>query len=227
MRRLCALLATAGLFIALIGPANAGKPKAVFEDAAGDAGNQGTAVPGADQAGFDITGGSIAKVGKNLEFTTAVAAMPPTGALPEGFRYLWHFNVDGEEYRFTIKSQDIGKPDPVAQSGTERVGRIDTEGHFRLEQCFIEETPAIQLSQCNAMEYLEGAFDLATATFTAIVPMSLIKAKTGSVITGGTGGASGTGCQICWVPHYGERSLTPHTIIDSAAQAVTYKVPKK
>ena len=227
MRRLCALLATAAITFALIGPAHAGKPKAVFEDAAGDAGNQDSGVPGADQAGFDLTGGSIAKVGKNLEFTISVAAMPPTGALPEGFRFLWHFNVDGEEYRFTIKSQDIGKPDPVAQTGTERVGRVDMNGQFRLEQCTIEETPAIQLSQCSAIEYLDGAFDPAAATFTAILPMSLVKAKTGSVITGGTGGASGTGCQICWVPHYAERSLTPHTIIDSAAQSVTYKVPKK
>ena len=228
MRRLCALLATAGLFVALIGPANAGKPKVVFEDAAGDAGNQGTAAPGADQAGFDITGGSIAKVGKNLEFTTTVAAMPPSGALPEGFRYLWHFNVDGEEFRFTIKSQDIGDPDLVAQTGTERVGRVDMEGHFRLEQCTTEATPAgLTLSQCTAVEYLEGVFDPATASFTAIVPMALIKAKTGSQIVGGTGGSTSTGCQICWIPHYAERSLTPHTIIDSAAQAVTYKVPKK
>ena len=229
MRKTITTLAIGGLLIgALLGNANA-KPTAVITDAAGDAGltSQALAIPGADQAGFDIVGGSIEKVGANLEFTTTSAAMPPNGALPEGFRYLWHFDVKGTQYRLTIKSADIGDPDVVAGSGTERIGRVDTAGHFRLETCGEEALPAVlTLINCNAIEYVEGAFDPAAKTFTAIVPLKALKAKAGTVITPGTGGSTGTGCQVCWVPQYAERSLTPHTVIDSAVMAKSFKVPK-
>jgi hypothetical protein len=230
MRKTITTLAFGGLLIgALLGNASA-KPTAVITDVAGDAGvqSQALAVPGADQAGFDIVGGSIEKVGANLEFTTTSAAMPPNGALPEGFRYMWHFDVGGTQYRLTIKSADIGKPDAAANSGTERVGRVDTAGHFRLETCSEQALPAVlTLINCNAIEYVEGAFDPAAKSFTAIVPLKTLKAKAGSVVLPGTGGATGTGCQVCWVPHYGERSLTPHTIIDNAVMAKSFKVPKK
>lgn len=139
---------------------------------------------------------------------------------------MWHFNVDGREYRFTVKSVDIGKPDVIAQSGTERLGRVDVNGHFRLEECVVEQTPVLLLSQCHALAYLEGQFNPANKTFAFTVPMKAVKAKPGSVITAGTGGAAGTGCQICWVVHYAERSLTPSTIIDSASQTIAYKVAK-
>ncbi len=78
---------------------------------------------------------------------------------------------------------------------------------------------------CNTVDdgYLEGAFDGATVSWT--VPMSLIGAKKGSLISGGSTAAASSGCMICWVFHYAERSLTPHTIIDAATQAVIYKVP--
>ena len=228
MRKLAAALLAGGLVVGLLGNASAAPAKVITDDA-GDAGlaSQAQPIPGADQAGFDIVGGTINKVGSNLEFTTESAAMPPNGALPEGFRYLWHFDVSGTQYRLTIKSADIGKPDVVANSGTERVGRVDTAGHFRLETCSEEPLPAVlTLINCNAIAYVEGAFDPAAATFTAIVPLKDLKAKTGSVVIPGTGGATGTGCQVCWVSHYAERSLTPHTIIDGAVMTKSYKVPK-
>jgi hypothetical protein len=226
MKRLFGALLAGGLLFGMI--ANAGaKPTTVFEDPSGDAGNsQAGAIPGAEQGGFDLVGGRIERKGNNLEFTVEHSAMPATGTLPEGFRFLWHFIVGKNEYRFTIKSADIGKPDAAAQSGTERVGQVDLDGHFRLETCFIEATPAIQLSQCTPVAYLDGSFDPAAKTFTAIVPLKTVKAKPGDMITGGTGGAAGTGCVICWVPHYAERSLTPYTLIDSAVQTVAYKIPR-
>lgn len=230
MKRFFALIVTGSLAFGLVGQATAGKagkPVKVFEDATGDAGiDQGGPVPGFDQAGFDLVSGEITKVKKNLEFKVTMAAMPDTGSLPEGARFIWHFNVDGEEYRFTIKSQDIGKPDLVAQTGTERIGRVDLEGHFRLEQCATDTTLPVTLSNCTAVAYEDGTFDPASKSFTAIVPLKDIKAKTGSLITAGTGAASNT-CPICWVAHYAERSLTPTTIFDATNQAVDYKVPKK
>ena len=227
MRKLAATVIAGGLLVgALLGNANAA-PVKVFTDAAGDAGNQDNApgLPGFDQAGFDIVQGDINQVGSNLEFIVTSAAMPPTGALPEGFRFLWHFDVGKTQYRLTIKSQDVGDPDVLAGSGTERVGRVDTAGHFRLETCAEEPLPAVlTLINCNAIEYVEGAFDPASKTFQAIVPLQSLKAKKGTVIVPGTGGSTGTGCQVCWVPHYAERSLTPHTVIDGAVMATSYKV---
>jgi len=222
-----ALLLTTALALALtsIGAATAGKPAKVFEDPAGDAGNQDTGLPGADQAGFDLVGGTIGKVKKNLAFTVEHAAMPSSGTLPEAFRLLWHINVGGDEYRFTVKSFDIGKPDVIGQSGQERVGKV-YQGVARLEQCAEEETPAITLINCKVLEYLEAKFDAATKTVTWSLPLKSVKAKVGSLIVGGTTGAAPT-CQVCWVPHYAERSLTPVTIIDSAAMTGSYKVPKK
>lgn len=228
MRKFLITLMAAGVVVGLVGGARAAKPVTVFEDAVGDAGNQDSGLPGFDQAGFDLVSGTITKAGKNLEFTATHAAMPPIGTLPEGFRLMWHFSVDGEEYRFTIKSADIGKPDVLAQSGTERVGQVYLEGVYRLEQCSEEALPAVlTLVNCNTIEYLDGSFDPAAKTATAILPMSLVKAKVGSEILGGTSGASSTSCQICWVPHIAERSLTASTVIDSAAMSVAYKVPKK
>lgn len=227
MRKVLAALAAAGLLAALAGPAGA-KPVTVFEDAAGDAGNQDSGLPGFDQAGFDLIKGTIEKKGKDLLFTVQHAAMPPSGTPGEAFRLLWHFAVGDEQYRFTAKSIDVGKPDVIAQSGTERVGQVDTDGHFRLEQCVDEPAPAVlTLVQCRPVEYLEGSFDPASATLTIVLPLKLVKAKPGTLISGGTSGAAGSGCMICWVPHYAERSLTPATIIDSATMSTSYKVPKK
>lgn len=220
--------AAAMAIVALAAPTSAApkaKPVVVFEDKAGDAGNQDSGIPGFDQAGFDLIKGTIVKSGANLDFTAEHTAMPPTGSGPEVARLLWHISVNGEQYRFTIKSVDIGKPDIIAMSGTERVGQVYTEGVFRLEQC--TETPAaITLINCNTLEYLEGSWDPAAKTVTVSLPLATVKAKTGSIIAGGTSGAAGSGCQICWVSHLAERSLTASTIIDSAAMGVTYKVPK-
>lgn len=227
MKKALALLASAAIVTSLAGIANAGKAVTVFEDPAGDADNNqstGQSVPG----GLDIVNGTIAKSGKDLVFTVAHADMPPTGSAGEGFRLLWQINVDGEEYRFTVKSLDVGKPDPVAGSGTDRVGTV-YQGVARLEQC--SETPApagdITLINCNPSEYYAAVFNVADKTVTWNVPLASLKAKVKSVIAGGSTGAAASSCQICWVPQAAERSLTPHTIIDSATQTVAYKVPKK
>lgn len=226
MRRFISIAIAGSMLLGMLGGARAAAPTKAFEDAAGDAGANGTPAPGFDQGGFDLIDGSVVRKGKNLEFTVTHAAMPPNGTLPEGFRFLWHFVVGKNEYRFTIKSADIGKPDVLAQSGTERVGQIDVDGHFRLEECYIDASLPLQLSQCTPVAYLDGTFDPASASFTAILPLKTVKAKPGLVVGGGAGGAAGTGCQICWVPHYAERSLTPTTIIDAAVQTGTYKIPK-
>lgn len=227
MRKAIGVLTAAALSLGFVGAANAGAPVAVWEDAADDVSVNGNPVAGAGAAGVDLLKGEIARSGKDIEFKVTHASMPAPGTLPEAARFLWHFQVDGEEYRFTVKAVDIGKPDAIAQSGTERVGKVDAAGHFRLEQCVTDATLPLTLSNCNPVAYYTGAFDAAAGTFSLKVPMADLKAKNGSLISGGTGGATGTGCQICWVLHYAERSLTPVTVLDAAAQATSYKVPKK
>ena len=225
MRKLLSGLVTVGLFVGLMSSATA-KPTEMWSDAAGDAGNQDSQVPGAAEAGFDITKGTIEKKGSDLIFTVTHSAMPPTKTLPEGFRFLWHFDVGKKQYRFTVKSFDIGKPDVVAQSGTERIGQVYADGVYRLEEGYVDASLPLQLSQFKVLEYLEGSWDPAAKTVSWTLPLKALKLKPGSVINPGTGGSTATGCQICWIPHYAERSLTPHTTIDSAFQGIAYKVPR-
>jgi hypothetical protein len=229
MKRLFSALLAGGLLFGMI--ANAGaKPLTAWEDPSGDAGvaSQSVAVPGSEMSGFDLVSGTIEKKGANLEFTVTQAGMPPSGELPEGFRFLWHINVAGKEYRFSAKSVDIGKPDPLSgPNGQERLGQVYLDGQFRLET-WEEQPPVGVLStpKYQTIAYLDGTFDPAAASFTIILPLKTIKAKAGQTIAGGTGAAAATQCVICWVPQYAERSLTPHTVIDYAIQTTAYKIPK-
>ena len=225
MRRLFTLAVSATLLAAVAGQATAA-PLKVFEDAAGDAGNQDSSSPGAAEAGFDITAGTIDKVGKDLVFSVEHASIPASKQPGEAFRFLWHFDVKGKQYRFTVKSLDIGKPDVAAQSGSERVGQMYTDGVARLEEGYTDATLPITLSQFSAIDYYGVEFDFDLQAMSWKMPLSALKLKPGSKVTPGTGGSTTTGCQVCWIPHYAERSLTPHTTIDSAVIAKTYTVPK-
>ena len=198
-------------------------PTKMFTDASGDATLNGQS-PASAPGGWDITEGTLEKKGKDILFTVKHGDMPPTGTAPEATRFLWNFTVGTTPYRLTVKSADIGKPDAFSQTGTERVGRVDLQGHFRLEaECKTDPGAGVgvQFVNCPPIGYFDGSFDPATMSFTAIIPMSAMKAKPGSVI--GPGGAQI--CTICWVSHYAERSLDA-TIIDSAVQTASYKVPR-
>jgi hypothetical protein len=223
MKKAISFIALAGLLLALTGGANAAAPTTVWEDAAGDADN-GQGVGASIPAGFDLAAGSIVRNGKNLEFTVTHHDMPPSGSFPEAFRFLWAFSVNGKDnFRLTVKSVDIGKPDVPAGQTDERVGRADVTGHFRLEgECVEDSTLPVGMINCPPLAYLEGTWDAASASFTVVVPMKDIKAKKGSLIGIG-GGASGSICGICWVTHYAERSLNS-SVIDSASMTESYKI---
>lgn len=223
MKKTLALLLASGLLLGVVAQAGAApKPVNVFEDPAGDADagqGLGQSLPG----GWDLLGGAIAKNGADLEFTVTHADMPPIGSVPEVSRFLWNFTVNGTPYRLTVKSADIGKPDVVGGQTTDRVGQVDVAGHFRLEgECVTDASLPLQRVNCPPLAYLEGSFDPASMSFTVIVPMKEVKAKPGSKIGPGVENI----CTICWVTHVAERSLN-NTIIDSAAQSIIYKIPKK
>ncbi len=222
MKKLMSLALAGGLLFGAIASAQA-KPATVFTDAAGDADNGqglGQSIPG----GWDITQGAIERKGGNILFTVTHADMPPFGSMPEATRFLWNFNVGKTPFRLTVKSADIGKPDVLGGQTNERVGRVDLQGHFRLEaECATNPGVGVgvQFVNCPPIGYFDGSFDPATKSFTAIIPMKAMKAKPGSAI--GPGGAQI--CTICWVAHHAERSLD-RTIIDSAAQTKPYKIPR-
>lgn len=226
MKRTLSLLAAAAIAASLIAPASA-KPMTVWEDATGDA-DAGQGLGASIPAGFDLVSGAIEAKGKDLVFTVTHADMPPSGTLPEGFRFLWAFNVGSKGYRWTFKSADIGKPDVAAGQTDERVGQVDAMGHFRLEgDCGSSPAPAgnVTLINCSPIGYYTGAIDAAAKTVQLIVPLKDIKAKPGSKIGPGGGDAIQI-CGICWVTHVAERSLDA-TIIDVATADKTYKIPKK
>ena len=225
MKKLAAVLLAGGMLVGVLGPAGA-KPKPMWEDASGDA-DVGQGLGASIPAGLDLTAGAIEAKGKDLTFSVTHADMPPSGSLPEGARFLWAFTVDGKGYRWTFKSADIGKPDVVGGQTDERVGRVDAQGHFRLESdCATEATPAnVSAINCKPVGYYTGTIDAASATVTMTVPLADIGAKPGSVI-GPAGGDEIAICALCWVSHTAERSLDA-TIIDSAVWSSSYKLAKK
>jgi hypothetical protein len=223
MRKLTVVLMVSGLLWAAAAAAEASKPKTVWKDPSGDADlgqGVGQSIPG----GFDLASATIARNKNNLEFTVVHHDMPPAGSAPETFRFLWNISVGKEPYRFTVKSVDIGKPDVAGGQTTERLGRVDVQGHFRLEgACETVNTLPIGFVNCPPVAYLDGSWNPGEKSFTIILPLKTIKAKPGTMITQGADQI----CTICWVSHYAERSLSPTTVIDSTNQTVNYKVPKK
>ena len=225
MKKIAAILLAGGLVAGLVGQATAA-PKPAWTDEAGDADNGqglGQSIP----AGFDLVSGSIAKNGSNVDFTVVHADMPPTGSFPEGFRFMWSFAVGTTSYRVTAKSAEIGKPNPVDQSGVDQIGKVYPTGFFRLEgNCGSIPVGNVSAVTCPTIAYLEGSFDPAAKSFTFSVPMKDIKAKPGTVLTTG-GGDAATLCKAsaCWTSHTAERSLDS-TIIDSAVWSTSYKIPK-
>ena len=222
MRKTLVSLAATAALVCPLSPGHASPRASLWEDPQGDVAVAGTAVPNATAAGVDLVGGEIARAGPNLEFVVHVLMEVPW-TLPEGSRFMWHFDVGGQTYRLVGKSMHVGKPAEVA-GGDANDGNIETGGHYRLERC---DSPVEPLGRCSSVSYGSGPlFDPETDTFTFQVPLVDVGAKTGSVTSGGTGGSSPHGCQICWVLEAAERSPS-ETILDSATQTTSYRVPKK
>lgn len=234
-RSMFALALPVAALVALAPLAHSAAPKVttVFTDPANDSGlnpnNNPTAIPLMTAGGLDLVKGTVTRKGNDLVYTvTLSAAMQNFTSFPEFARLIWQQTVDkSDEYRLTVKSFDIGKPDPVQRDGTDRIGKVYDKGMFRLERCGEPDTTLpVSFSQCKAIAYLKGSFTPASKTITWTLPLSLIKAKTGTKIMMGTGTLNATSCDICFIAHYSERSLSPHTVIDNAATAFKYIVPK-
>ena len=234
-RSMFALAVPVAALVAFAPMAQSAPPKVatVFTDPANDSGlnpnNSATAIPLMTAGGLDLVKGTVTRKGNDLVYSVTLAAsMQNFTSFPEAARLVWQQTVDkGSEFRFTVKSFDIGKPDPVQRDGVDRVGKVYDKGVFRLEQCGDPDTTLpVSFSQCKAIAYLKGSFNAATKTITWTTPLSLLKAKTGTKIMMGTGTLNDTSCDICFIAHYSERSLSPHTVIDNASASFKYIVPK-
>lgn len=235
-RSMFALALPMAALVALAPLAHSAAPKAttIFTDPANDAGlnpnNTPTAIPLMTAGGLDLVKGTVTRKGNDLVYSVTLStSLQNFTSFPEFARLIWQQTVDkGAEYRFTVKSFDIGKPDPVQKDGTDRIGKVYDKGEFRLEKCGdpVAAPAVLTFSSCSAIAYLKGSFDAASKTITWTMPLSLIKAKTGTKIMMGTGTLNDTACDICFIAHYAERSLSPHTVIDNAPTAFKYVVPK-
>ncbi len=188
------VLLSALLAAALVGtstPASAGKkasgPQVVGEDPKGDWGESvDTALsPIGDALGQDLTSASMAMNGKDkIDFIIGLNSLPPTGGAPEVTRYSWYLNVDGNEVQLDGKFTNFsrGVCDPTS-------GQCPPPRNPGMQPFFVRANCAANeanVTICEEVGIVQGAFDAAAATITVTVPMELINAKRGSKITPGT-----------------------------------------
>ena len=197
-RKLLALIGTAALATSLVaGPvtAKSGKAKVVAKDAEGDWGDGTIPAQAGAALGQDLVGAEIAMADKEtINFVIKVASLPPNGGAPEVSRYIWGLMVDGDyvelDGKWTNYSRGACDPtsgqcppprDPGTQPFLVRANCGAVEGQ--------------NVTTCEEVGIVQGAFDAAAGTITIPVPADMINAKRGSKITAGssdfTSGAGG------------------------------------
>lgn len=111
------------------------------------------------QLGLDATAIALRQADPNVpevEFIVRVTDLPST-PLPEVVRYLWQFQIDGEEYWVQAKTSDFTTA--TAFSDDPAGTATNVPGSFRLRgDCgLVEPTPNV--TSCKHLAWLDGAFD--------------------------------------------------------------------
>jgi hypothetical protein len=199
-RRSVVSLLLAGLvtasFVGTSGVASAGKSKAptvVGTDASDDWGSnvEAALAPVGNALGQELVEASIGMAdAKTVNFIIKVASLPPAGGMPEFTRYNWDFIVDGSnnvelDGKFTNYTR--GACDPTAGS-CPPPRDPGTAPFFLRGNCTTVGTTVV----CEELGLVNATFDAASGTITIPVPLSLIKAKPGSKITGGASDFGGS-----------------------------------
>ena len=198
-------------------------PTIVAKDTTGDW-DDGVGAGGevGDATGQDLIEASIEPSGKNLNFIIKVNSLPPSGGTPEVVRYVWDILVDGELFeldgKFTNYSR--GVCDPTA--GTCPPPRDPGMQPFLIRTNCAPNATVTNLVTCEETALVQAVFDAAEGTITIPVPMSAIKAKPGSKITGGANTVGGTvsASPAAFV------STSNIPVFDTMVQTKTYIVPK-
>lgn len=193
-KSIIALLTGAALLVAPLAPASGGPgaPKVVGTDDEGDWGNNTALADTPAQAAGGPTGQDLieAQIGMAdddiINFIIKVAALPPTGGVPEAVRYVWSVDVDGEyvelDGKFTNYSR--GACDPT--SGQCPPPRDPGTQPFLVRGNCRPDPNASNVTVCDELGIVKAEFSAADGTITVPVPLELIKAKAGSRIGAGS-----------------------------------------
>jgi hypothetical protein len=221
---LAALVGPSGLAVAK-GKKVAG-PVVVATDVTGDWGAEvdPTIAPAADVLGQDLVEASIGMAdASTVNFVIKVAALPPTGGIPEFSRFGWDFTVDGNAFAmsggFTDYLRGVCYP---LHAGTCPPPRDPGMQPFFIRQgaCTVG---ADSLTNCTLVATVKATFDSAAGTITIPVPLAALKAKAGSKIGPGTNASFGSTLYASPAAVISSANL-PH---DTMVATGTFTVPKK
>ena len=200
-------------------------PVVVGTDSAGDWGSNvdPTIAPAGDVVGQDLLEASITMAdAKTVNFVIKVAALPPTGGIPEFSRFGWDFTVDGDAFAmsggFTDYLRGVCYP---LHAGTCPPPRDPGQQPFFIRQgaCTVG---AESLENCTLVTTVKAVFDSAAGTVTIPVPLDAIGAKPGSKIGPGSNAAFSTTIYASPAAVISSANL-PH---DAMLATGTFVVPK-
>jgi len=162
----------------------AGKTKRLAKDPAGDWGSNvdPTISPVGDALGQDITGASMGRNKKNLNFIIELNSLPPNGGAPEVSRYQWAFNVNGNAFELDGKYTNYSRGACDPTSGQCPPPRDPGMQPFMLRGNCVSGT----VITCEELGFVHATFDADKATITIPVPLKTLKAKPRSKVLGGT-----------------------------------------
>lgn len=198
MRRhlLLTLVATLALAASAAAPANEGSvpdadPVTVGTDALGDWGGDPDQAQVGHLLGQDLLAAHIDIGPDSTEFIIEVSYLPDVtgGGIPEGTRYSWNFNVDGEPFELDGKFTNYtrGACDPTSgqcDPANGNMPRDPGEAPFFLRgNCTTNDA---NVTLCEELAHLHADFDARSRTITIAVPNDLLGLATCSEVEGGT-----------------------------------------
>lgn len=172
--KLTAGVAAVALIAAPAAARTSAGPVTLATDPAGDwsAASQGLSQLGA-AVGQDLTSAAVDREGTNLSFIIGFDQPDVPSGVRRGTLYEWHFTVDGNEGGFVLYGPCNPDPFDIALYGCSPADVATAE-------------PGFLLFGGSSTEVLSARFDDAAGTVTVDVPLTLIGARTGSVISDNT-----------------------------------------
>lgn len=176
---------------AIVGPGavaaqgKAAKPTVLATDPADDWGANAdpTLAPLGGPLGQELVEASIGMADpKTVNFILKVAMLPPQGGWPEISRYNWDFTAGAEPYQLTGGFTEYlrGICNPLHTNSCPPPQDPGPQAFF------LRQGPCTVPNECNVLGIMQATFDASAGTITIPVPLSLIKAKPGTVIGPGT-----------------------------------------
>lgn len=182
-----ALIAPAGTAVAKKKKVKKAGPVVVATDPADDWGTNvdPTIQPLGDALGQELTGATIAPGDAgSVNFIIKVNSLPPNGGAPEVSRYTWDAQVDGQFVELDGKWSNYSRGACDPTSGQCPPPRDPGMQPFIVRgDCTTDSSTNV--TTCKELGLVQAKFDTAAATITIPVPLDLIHAHPGSVITGG------------------------------------------